>query len=304
MGPVPLDGRWQFYWKQFVPPENIQAKAPAESPDYLNVPYVWNDHLLAGRRLSGSGYASYRLRIRLAPDPQPLALHMIDAATACAVYANGQKVFQAGQPGMSRRQSTPSFLPSVINLPADGSDIELIFHVSNYHHRQGGLWDRITLGDPAHLLKIREKRIAYNMILFGSLFLAGMYHLGLYALRRRDPSPLYFGLGCLAILLRTFTTGERFIVQLFPGFPFELLSKLEYLGFYLAIGCFALFAQSLFPKESDSSTIKFLAGAAIGFSILVVLTPLRFYSYTTPAYEMVTILALIYGFVIMGRAGR
>ncbi len=203
---------------------------------------------------------------------------------------------------MSRRQSAPSFLPSVINLPADGGDIELIFHVSHYHHRQGWLWDRITLGNPAQLQKIREKRIAYNMILFGCLFLAGFYHIGLYTLGRQDLSPLYFGLGCLAILLRTFTTGERFVVQVFPGFPFELLSKLEYLGFYLAIGCFALFVHSLFPRESETNTIKFLAGAAIGFSVLVLLTPLRFYSYTTPAYKMVTILALIYGFVILGRA--
>ena len=304
MGPVPLDGRWQFYWKQFIPPAGLPTSSPAAIPDHLKVPYVWNEHPVDGRPLRGFGYASYRAVIQLAPEPQPLALHMIDAATAFTAYANGRRIFQAGKPGKSQADSSPSFQPSVINLPAAGGNLELVFHVSNYHHRQGGLWDRITLGDPAQLSKIREKRIAYNMILFGSLLLAGIYHLGLYTLRRQDLSPLYFGLGCLAILLRTFTTGERFVVQLYPGFPFELLSKLEYLGFYLAIGCFALFVQSLFPKESDRGTIKFLAGAAIGFSVLVLLTPLRFYSYTTPAYEMVTILALVYGFFVLGRALR
>jgi len=304
MGPVPLDGHWQFYWQQFIPPGKGAAGPPVTAVDHLKVPYVWNDHPVDGRPLSGFGYASYRLLIRLAPDPQPLALHLIDAATAFTVYANGEQVFQAGQPGKTRDTSRPSFRPSVITLPARGGDLELLFHVSNYHHRQGGLWDRITLGDPDQLQEVREKRIAYNMILFGSLLLAGIYHLGLFVLRRNILSPLYFGLGCLAILLRTFTTGERYIVQLYPDFPFELLSKLEYLGFYLAIGCFALFVQSLFPRETDRSTIKFLAGTAIGFSMLVLLTPLRFYSYTTPAYEMVTILALVYGFFILGRALR
>jgi len=302
MGPVPLDGRWEFYWKQFIPPTGTPTDLTAASANHLKVPYVWNDHPLDGRPLRGFGYASYRLLIRLAPDPQPLALHTLDAATAFTVYANGKQVFQAGKPGTSRDTSRPSFRPSVINLPVQGGNLELVFHVSNYHHRQGGLWERITLGAPDQLQEVREKRIAYNMILFGSLLLAGIYHLGLFVLRRNVLSPLYFGLGCLAILLRTFTTGERFIVQLFPGFPFELLSKLEYLGFYLAIGCFALFVQSLFPKETDRSTVKFLAGAAIGFSVLVLVTPLRFYSYTTPAYQMITILALVYGFVILVRA--
>jgi len=302
MGPVPLDGRWEFYWKEFIPPAGAQANLTAASTEHLQVPYVWNDHSLDGRPLRGFGYASYRAVIRLAPEPQPLALHMLDAATALTVYADGKQVFQAGQPGKSRDTSSPSFRPSVVSLPARGGDLELVVHISNYHHRQGGLWERITLGNPAQLQKVRETRLAYNMILFGSLLLAGVYHLGLFVLRRNVLSPLYFGLGCLAILLRTLTTGERFIIQLFPGFPFELLSKLEYLGFYLAIGCFALFVQSLFPRESDRNTIKFLAGAAIGFSVLVLFTPLRFYSYTTPAYQMITILALVYGFFILMRA--
>ncbi len=301
-GPVALDGQWQFYWRQFISPGSFSGAIPPATPDYLTVPYVWNGHRVNGQQLGGAGYATYRLYIRLPATPRPLGLHMLDAATACRAYANGQLVYQAGTPGMSLGQSSPSFLPTVINLPSQGNDIDLVLHVSNYHHRQGGLWDRITLGDPAQLHKIREKRIAYNMILFGSLLLAGIYHLGLYLLRRHDLSPLYFGLGCLAILLRTMTTGERFIVQLFPAFPFELLSKMEYLGFYLAIGCFALFGQSLFPRESDRNTIRLFSGAAVGFSVLVLLTPLRFYSYSTPAYEVVTILALIYGFVIMGRA--
>ncbi len=302
MGPVPLDGRWRFYWKQFVWTGVLPDTQPEAAPDYLKVPYVWNDHKVAGQRLRGPGYASYRLRIQLAPNPQPLAFYIRDAATACAVYANGRRVFQAGQPGISRSTSSPSFRPSVINLPADGGDIDLIVHVSNHNHRQGGLWERITLGTPTQLLKIRENRIAYNMIILGILLMAGIYHFGLYVLRRQDPSALYFGLGCLAISLRAISTGERYLVQLFPGFPFDLLSKLEYLGFYLAVGCFILFGQSLFPKETDRTTIKFLAGASLGFSILVVLTPLRFYSYTTPAFSIVTLLALFYGFVIMGQA--
>ncbi|MBI9084421.1 MAG: PAS domain S-box protein [Desulfobacterales bacterium] len=303
-GSVALDGQWAFYWRQFLTPEKNGDTMDAEPQSFLKVPYVWNDHPLGAERLPGFGYATYRMRILLSPEPEPLALHVIDVATACTVYANGRLVYRAGLPGTSREMSTPGFLPGVADLGPVAGEIDLVVHVANFHHRQGGLWDRITIGRPQQMHAMREGRIVFNMVLFGSLLLMGLYHLGIYGLRRDARSSLYFGLACLTVTLRTLTTGERYLVQLVPAFPFEWLSKLEYLGFYLAIGCFALFTRSLFPEESDRRILFGIATLAGLFSLLVLTTPLRIYSYSTPVFEGITVLALGYGMVILGRALR
>ncbi|MFH1982113.1 MAG: 7TM diverse intracellular signaling domain-containing protein [Pseudomonadota bacterium] len=299
-GPVALDGQWTFFWHRFLQPQTPIAAGMPEAT--LAVPYVWNGQRIGGETIGGNGYATYRLRLQLPAQTPPLGLHIIDAATACTFYADGKTIYTAGIPAATREHSVPEFKPSVVALPATDGDVDLVVHISNYYHRQGGLWDRITIGEYSELLAMRERRIVFNMVLFGSLLLMGFYHLGLFGMRRVDLSPLYFGLGCIAVLLRTVSTGERYIVQIFPAFPFELLSKLEYWGFYLSIGCFSLFIGTLFPRESDRRIIVGFTLLSALFSLLVLLTPLRIYSFSTPLFEIITLLALAYGVIILIRA--
>jgi PAS domain S-box-containing protein len=302
-GPVPLDGQWAFYWHRFLPAgDPDRGGVEAGKPAYLRVPYVWNGQRMGAERIGGAGFATYRLRILLPPGEDPLGLHIIDAATACTVFANGRKIFGAGAPGTSRPASVPRFHPGIAELPSGQGDIDLVVHVSNYHHRQGGLWDRITIGTHEQLHAMREWRIVFNMILFGGLLMMGLYHIGLFWLRRADPSPLYFGLGCLAMSLRALTTGERYIVQAIAAFPFEWLSKIEYWGFYITVGCLALFTHSLFPKESNRRIMLGVAALSGLFSLFVLVTPLAVYSYSTPVFEGITLLGIGYGVLILGRA--
>ncbi|MGD8716754.1 MAG: 7TM diverse intracellular signaling domain-containing protein [Desulfobacterales bacterium] len=139
-------------------------------------------------------------------------------------------------------------------------------------------------------------------MLFGCLVIMGLYHLGLYWLRRQDTSTLYFSLGCLLIALRTLTTGERCMVQIWPGIPWEVLSKLEYLGFYLAIPMFALFINKVFEEETSAILVTIITAVGFGTSLTVLILPARYYSYTTPAYQVFTLLALFYGTVVIIRA--
>ena len=137
-GSIALNGRWAFYWRQFLSPEKGDHDHAAAPAYFLKVPYVWNNHPLGAERATGFGYATYRMRILLPSEPLALALHVIDVATACTVYANGRPVYRAGLPGTSRETSTPGFLPGVADLGPMAGEIDLVVHVANFHHRQGG----------------------------------------------------------------------------------------------------------------------------------------------------------------------
>jgi PAS domain S-box-containing protein len=155
------------------------------------------------------------------------------------------------------------------------------------------VWEVIDLGSEKDIRQSREIRLGFDLFLFGSIVIMGLYHLGLFVVRRKDRSPLYFSIFCFLIAVRLFTIGERFLIRLLPDINWETVTKLEYLSFYLAVPAFCLFMRSLFPKFSN----RFLYAVgllAAGFSFIVLITQARFFSQINNIYEIITFLAIIY----------
>jgi PAS domain S-box-containing protein len=160
------------------------------------------------------------------------------------------------------------------------------------------MWEVIELGRETDIRQSQEKRLGFDLFLFGSIVIMGLYHLGLFVVRRKDRSPFYFSLFCSLIALRLFTTGESFLIRLLPDLNWEILTKLQYFSFYLAVPAFALFIHSLFSKFSKRfrNTVCVLA---IGFSLNVLFTPARFYSQINILYEIMTFITIVYGLYVI-----
>ena len=245
-GPVDLVGEYEFYWKRLLDSRNFADEDPTRQPDFINVPGYWNDFESTGEKLTGDGYATYRLKVLLNTCDQSLALKVLDMSTAFTLFVNGEKLYSAGSVGKSIETSKPRFNPRVIDFQTTKNQLEIIFQISNFHHRKGGAWEKIVLGTEDQIRTIRETEVSYELFLFGSILIMAIYHFGLFVLRRADRSTLYFGVFCLLIALRILTTGERYFLQLFPNFSWEIFVKLEYLSYYLSVLAFVHFFYSLF----------------------------------------------------------
>jgi two-component system sensor histidine kinase ChiS len=70
-GSLPLDGEWQFYWKQLLTPADFAVSgAGSQAPrltGMIRVSGAWLGYPLKNRKLSSSGFATYRLQL-LVPD--------------------------------------------------------------------------------------------------------------------------------------------------------------------------------------------------------------------------------------------
>jgi PAS domain S-box-containing protein len=297
-GPVNLNGEWEFYWQQHLMPQDFTEKILNRKTAYIKVPGYWKGYELEGKKLPGFGYVTYRLNILLGKKRGSFALRTIEISNAYTIYINGQKVASLGEAGTDRETTIPRQFPQIFGFELRSSPMELIIQVSNFHHRRGGIWEMIQLGREEDLRMAAEKRLGFDLFLFGSIFLMALYHLGLYIVRKKDRSPLYFSAFCFLVALRLLTTGGRYLVVLFPGISWELMHKLEYLSFYLAVPAFLMFMQSIFPKFSERF-LRLIEGIALAFSGVVVFSPARFFTHTLNIYEILTLTTAIYGLYVI-----
>ena len=297
-GPVDLIGEYEFYWMQHLMPQDFSKTNPSENTEFIKVPGYWTGYKLGGKELPGQGYVTYRLNVVLNRQKEPLALRTVEISNAYNIFVNGQRVGSLGQAGKNRETTVPRQFPQIIDFAHKTNQMEIIIQVSNFHHRRGGVWEVIQLGREKDLRKARERRLSFDLLLIGSILLMALYHLGLFVVRKKDLSPLYFGIFCFLMALRSLSTGGRYLMLAFPDLSWELMIKFEYLSFYLCVPAFAMFMRSIFQKF-QGRFLRLLEMLAIAFSGIVIFTPARFFSHTLNIYEIITLITVIYGLYVI-----
>jgi len=297
-GPVDLSGEYEFYWNQHLLPSDFAKATPPRKTGYIEVPAYWKNKTFDGKKLPGYGFVTYRLNIALKQQTGRLGFKLVEISNAYTIYANGEKIASLGQAGKNRATTIPSEFPQVAAFETKTNQIEFIIQVSNFHHRRGGAWSVIQMGREIDIRKAQDRRLRFDMFLLGSILIMALYHLGLYAVRRKDRSPLYFSVFCFLIALRLLSTGGRYLLVLFPEASWELMYKFAYTSFYLAVPAFSMFMQSIFPKFSKQ-LLRLVTAIAVVLSGAVIFTPVRTFSHTLNIYEIITLITLIYGLYVI-----
>ncbi len=297
-GSVDLAGEFEFFWKQLLVPSDFDTASPPQPSGFIRVPGFWNRYRLDGQELPGQGYATYRLTIRYSRVPSQLALRIPEVSSAYRLFVDHNEMASVGAPGQDPETTSPNQYPVLVSFTPHPDKAVVLIQVSNFHHRRGGLWEVITLGKAQDLLRRSERIHALDFFLLGGIFVMAVYHLGLFLARRRIRSTLYFGIFCFLVGLRLFTTGERYLIQLFPAIGWDAMVKIEYLSFYLAVPVFGIFHQSLFRLFSKHF-IRLVVLAGLAFSAVVVLAPVKVFSYTLPYYELMTTALMVYMLLVM-----
>ena len=194
--PITLDGEWEFYWKQVLFPADFVTVNKPE-PQYLKVPAVWNDLKLGRTKLTGEGYATYRLIIKKDEKPDLLSLDIPNVYTNYALWVNGTLLASNGTVSTEASRAKPAWQPYVKIFEARGETIEIILQVSNFHHNRGGIHKSIKLGTPEIINRHHESIIVSNVFLVGGLLILGAFFIGFFLIRKGQSATLYFGLLCL-----------------------------------------------------------------------------------------------------------
>ncbi|MBF0398935.1 MAG: PAS domain-containing protein, partial [Desulfobacterales bacterium] len=271
-GIIDLKGEWEFYWERFLYVEDfLNSNAISFNKEYIKVPGTWRGFKINDKKISGEGFATYRLKVILDKPYHMMSLKLDVIFSAFSMYINGNKITSAGAVGKTPETSIPFPKPHIVDFGCFQKEFEIIIHVSNFHYKESGLLWKIQFGLPESIHHLQVINIASDLFIFGSIFILGLYHLCFFIIYRKEKSFISFGLLCLLISLRTLIVGEFYLREIFPYISWNVLIKLIHWLSFFPFMFLTLFIHSLFPNEFSKKVLNFTLSVCILFSILILI---------------------------------
>ena len=298
--PLALQGQWGFAWHRFVDPSWQQLPTEAFAP----VPASWNDLAADGKEPGPNGWGSYVLQVDC-PQGQVLAIEPVGQRTAARIFVNGVLVGAHGRPGPSRAESWAAVYNRIPISREFACPLRITVHLSNFDHRAGGFVRPMFVGTADALARARELRVAYDAGLTAVYALTGLVGLIFYAVRRRERTPLVFGLFCLAMAVYGDMIGERLLLRwLPPQVSWFQYMRVEYLSWIAAMALFVATLRALFPVEVGRGFFRAVEATLGVAAVGVLLLRPETYSYVALPGQAVAVLAGAYLALALARAQR
>ncbi len=266
-GSVNLKGDWEFYPGKFLSPAEAAQRGTLRT-----IPDLWHGKDAAAE--NGMGYGTYILRVLLPQHTEPLALRLPSVSTAFELFLDGKTAMQAGIPGINAQVSVPAYKTGVAETGDHGGELQILFHVSNWDYRSGGLWMPIYLGAKDSLQNEKRNADFLALALFAALMTIGLNSLLIFLFRRKEVAYFYFTLFAVIMGLRTLVTGEYLLCAIFPSIPFSIIILLEYLTVSLSMFVCSSFFISFFPVKIPGWLRLLMLSAPLAYAVFALLAPL------------------------------
>ncbi len=301
---VSLDGEWEFYWQKLLTPEDFQTNKTLICNDYIRIPGTWDRFVASGTNLSGRGFCTIRLLVKLPDTNNILGFETGEIGTAYYLWLDGLRKFASGVVGPSEGRMLEKISYKPIYFKPSQKDLEVVIQISNFKDRHGGVWGSILFGSESGLSFHDLEKTAIEMLLTGILLITGIYQLILFIFNRKDLSFLFFGIFCLLIGLRTVLTSGWLFEFIFKNIGFEWYDKMQLLIIDIAPPVFLFFLRSLFPKEADLRIVSALSLPGILLALFVLPTPVKIHTNALTVSQYVLTFLIPYVFFVLFRALR
>ena len=193
--PALLSGNWDFYYQEFISPEDIGSRQAAET---VFVPGNW-----AGISTPAYGCATYHLLIELGENaPRQLAMKLPPIAHSAKVWIDGELVLEAGTVSADREKAVPRMKTEIVVFENTGGKVDVVIWASNYSYYKSGVTHFPELGIPNVVLNKVVSRFMLTSLILGGMLFIGLYSITIFLFRTKDKNHLYFGLLCFFYFLR------------------------------------------------------------------------------------------------------
>lgn len=244
---ISLDGDWRFVWEQLQLPQS----ASVDTSVLMKLPRIWNGFNYKNEKLPARGYATYQLDIILGPDQKAadLALYIPFVHSSYALYLDDELIASDGTVSSSSAGFKPALHTLMVPVKARRDTLSLTLQVANFAYALGGVWQSPRIGGRTAIQSHYDRQLAFDLFIFGGLFIMSIYHMALYFLRRRIRSNLYFSLLCFFLAIKNLFSGAAFFYTLWPAASYELGLKMIHISIFAGAVLCWFFLRELFEKE-------------------------------------------------------
>ncbi|HUX13051.1 MAG TPA: diguanylate cyclase [Spirochaetia bacterium] len=306
-GPVGLNGTWLFTPGRFtVPGSAVQVGASSVTTVPAVVPDPWNAYRgdTADSHFPALGYGTFHLTVMLARRYSELNIELSGICTSYSCYVDGRLIATSGQISVIPAGQIPMVTDQIAPFAPASNRIELDIEVTNFVHRVGGLTHPVYLGTGRDLSERHASARGIDFLLIGAFLVMGLYHLGLFVLRRQERSLLYFGIFCLITVLRIYVTGGYSSPPFHGLLSWQWLMRVEYFTLSVGFPVFVLYVHSLYRKEFDQR-VRDIALILSGlYTLVVVITPALVFGRMLIGFQILIIITSGYLFWVLARALR
>ncbi len=299
-GKVLLNGEWEFYFGQLLNPgENPPIKT------YTEFPTLWNNTTVNGKNLPAFGYATYKLDVLLPKHGPKLVLQIPEVYSSFRMYVNGELNGENGIPGKTKETSVPywSTIISTI-IPNNADTLHLLLQISNFHHKRGGPYHQIVLGDRKMIILKKNRQIALDFTLAGCLFMGGLFFIGLYLFGQHDKAILFFALFCITYGYRIAGVSPYSLHTILPDVSWFITIRLEYITLFLSVFFFAQYMRHLYPADVNVPIVSIMSVISFIYTLCVLLLPVRVFSTMLNPFLGGLLLFMVYGMYLFVKAAR
>ncbi|NBU98569.1 MAG: membrane protein, partial [Spirochaetia bacterium] len=248
----------------------------------VTAPHLWKDAKdIKGSPISNQGVATYKLKA-LFPK-KSLGFYNMNwvgnSSFRLWVLQNNTLILLAsiGKPGTKDNiREIASGLTAVHSFESGPATI--FIEVANYNYKYGYLSDQLSLGTVDYTISASKKYLIKEALVFGLIFMAGVYHIILFILRRKIRNAFWFGTICIFLSLRVALVA-RFYQIFFPETDsFELMNRLEYITFTVTPALCAIYLRYIFNNNVNYWMYKFIIGFSVVASFIVLALPSYIFS--------------------------
>ncbi|SMF57892.1 7TM diverse intracellular signaling domain-containing protein [Pseudobacteriovorax antillogorgiicola] len=281
-----ISENWHYYDKQLIDSSSLNQ---ASDPETVDAQVVMADVTPGGI----DGYGTLHLRVIL-DAPRQLTFWTAEIFSSHKIIVDDVILSEGGIVGTSATEEVPGQRESLLTFTPKQATFDIFIQNSNFatHRRFSALETYLGL-EPA-IIKKRKGDIITDAFLVGAIVMMGFYHLILYLLRREERAPLWFGLFCLIIGVRTFVRSNG----LWHHHVFETpdiiwSSKVEYMTFGLGVLTFIRFFNLLYNKEVWRWIVQLGVWTSLAFTALALVTSPKIFGQSLPYFQLVVVFILL-----------
>jgi hypothetical protein len=215
---VTLNGEWAFVWNDLVSADAATLDKIKKTNNLLNLPSTWNQVNYDGYELPGQGKATLLLAIMPPKDTQNFVMKVPVLTNQFQLYING--VLRVESRGFDSPYTPPyegeriRYLSFSKNQLDDTKPIIIMFHLINNRHRDGGMWETLSISSEVHKSALSNSSVLLEL---GISFLLGSISLLMFirAFKNKQVSFLYLAIFAALMAIRGGTVNERLFSTFF-----------------------------------------------------------------------------------------